>query len=405
MIRKLLKRISFIIALLGVMAPMKSSADNNNLDIPVNPSGFVIHRGVNLSHWLSQDFGYCPKDMWITSNDIKYIASIGYDHVRLPLDEKDLWNVDGTKNEANFKLMRDAVKWSMAENLRVIVDLHTTRSHHFNVKENGGHNTLFTDPQAQEHFLSLWRDLSGALADVPVNELAYEIMNEPTAADPEQWNNIVAIAFKAIRQKEPDRVIVIGSNMWQTAQNFKYLKVPAGDKNIILSVHTYEPLFFTHHTASWIEGPISEYKGQVNYPGQIIDKATYDKLAAGVTTPLRHPFSDNVLDNWGPERIRQEIEPAIIKAKELRLQLYCGEFGTLPDIPRAARLAYYRDLVGVFEAEGIAWANWEYKGQFGILEWHGDRYLTGAPDIELIDALMQKNGCNSKCAEKNACAK
>ena len=60
-----------------------------------------------------------------------------------------------------------------------------------------------------------------------------------------------------------------------------------------------------------------------------------------------------------------------------------------PDAPsRADRLAYYRDLVTTMEANGMAWANWEYKGDFGILEWHGINMTTGAPDLELIDALV-----------------
>ena len=28
---------------------------------PANPAGFAIRRGVNLSHWLSQDFGWQPR--------------------------------------------------------------------------------------------------------------------------------------------------------------------------------------------------------------------------------------------------------------------------------------------------------------------------------------------------------
>ena len=54
---------------------------------PANPAGFAIHRGTNLSHWLSQDFGWAPRTEWITENDIRYIASAGFDHVRLPVDE------------------------------------------------------------------------------------------------------------------------------------------------------------------------------------------------------------------------------------------------------------------------------------------------------------------------------
>ena len=37
---------------------------------------------------------------------------------------------------------------------------------------------------------------------------------------------------------------------------------------------------------------------------------------------------------------------------------------------------------------GVAWANWEYKGDFGILEWHSATRTAGAPDLELIQALL-----------------
>ena len=51
-------------------------------------------------------------------------------------------------------------------------------------------------------------------------------------------------------------------------------------------------------------------------------------------------------------------------------------------------LAYYRDLVTTMEENGMAWANWEYKGDFGLFEWHGAKLTTGAPDLELVDALL-----------------
>ena len=182
---------------------------------PVNPSGFVIRRGTNLSHWLSQDFGWQPRRTWITANDLHFIARCGFDHVRLPIDEKELWRDDGSQNEEAFALLRQALDWARANHLRVIVDLHTVRSHHFNAANEGGHNTLFTDPQAQAAFLGLWRQLSARLHDQPVDFVAYEIMNEPVADKPDDWNKLVAAAHAEIRRLEPERVLVIGSNLWQ----------------------------------------------------------------------------------------------------------------------------------------------------------------------------------------------
>ncbi|MEQ9825426.1 MAG: cellulase family glycosylhydrolase [Puniceicoccaceae bacterium] len=352
-----------------------------------NPSGFIIDKGVNLSHWLSQDFGWAPREEWITSNDIHYIAHLGFDHVRLPIDEKELWDEEGNQNPEAFELMKTALGWCEREGLRVIIDLHTVRAHHFNAGEaKEGGNTLWTDPAEQEKFIDLWRQLSEHLRAYPVDFLAYEIMNEPTAEDPEDWNKLIAKSTEFIRSVEPERVLIFGGNMWQIPQFLPVLFVPENDENIILSFHTYEPLLFTHHTASWIDGPIQDYPGPVSYPGPIIDKETFDRLAQG-TEHLRHPMEEKFTDNWGPERIQQEIQPAVDRARELGLQLYCGEFGCLPSVPREARLAYYRDLISVFRANDIAYANWEYKGDFGIFEWLGLPSLTGAPDVELIEIL------------------
>ncbi|MBN1403537.1 MAG: cellulase family glycosylhydrolase [Opitutales bacterium] len=356
---------------------------------PANPSGFAIQRGVNLSHWLSQDFGWVAKEKWITRNDFRYIASLGFDHVRLPVDEIELWREDGSPVEANFDLLLKALEWAKEFDLRVIVDLHSVRAHHFNASNEGGHNTLWTDQAAQDNFLNLWEQLSERLKRYPVDFLAYEIMNEPTAEDPEDWNKLVNRSLEFIRTVEPDRVIVIGANMWQIPQMMPHLKVPEGDRNIILSMHTYVPLMFTHHKANWVQEPIRGYEGSVRYPGAIVEKS-YFEAALKNCPPNALDFAGNALEEWGPERFAKEFAPAIERAKELNLQLYCGEFGCLPTVPRADRLAYYRDIVAVFEANGMAWANWEYKGDFGIFEWQGLDGLNGAPDLQLIDALMQK---------------
>lgn len=376
-------------SLIAVSASCGTAAADVVAPMPSNPSGFAIHRGTNLSHWLSQDFGWAPREEWITENDIRFIASLGFDHVRLPVDEIVLWKEDGSPDEAAFALLLRALDWVRAAKLRVIVDLHSVRAHHFNASNEGGHNTLWTDPAAQVHFLDLWRQLSARLRSYPNDFLAYEIMNEPTAEDPADWNKLVARSMAFIRSVEPGRVVVIGGNMWQIPQMLPLLQVPAGDRNIILSMHTYVPLLLTHHKASWVPAPIRDYPGPVAYPGPIVDAPTLTKLVAAYPKE-QFDFLKDTTDNWGPARLRQEFEPAIARAKELGLQLYCGEFGCLPTVPRAARLAYYRDIVGVFEANGLAWANWEYKGDFGLAEWHGLKSLDGAPDVQLLDALFQR---------------
>jgi endoglucanase len=350
-----------------------------------NPAGFVIHRGVNLSHWFSQCDGWGPRERFITEKDIGFIAGLGYDHVRLPVDEKELWLPDGTPNEAAFALLQRALAWCRGHGLRVIVDLHTVNAHHFNAVNEGRTNTLWSDPHAQEGFLHLWSELSTRLRPHPVSQLAYEILNEPVADDHEDWNRLVAATLAQIRAAEPQRVIVIGSNRWQIPSTLPFLKVPPGDRNIILSTHTYSPMILTHHLAEWT--PLRNFTGAVHYPGRPVAREVFAQLMASGDHSITDIVS-NAGDEWNRDRIVRELAPAIQRARELGLQLYCGEFGCLPTVPRADRLAYYRDMVSALEASGTAWANWEFKGDFGILEWQANTHTAGAPDRELIQALL-----------------
>ena len=103
----------------------------------------------------------------------------------------------------------------------------------------------------RDKFISLWRNLSSAVHKWPNDMVAYEFMNEPVADDPEQWNSLLARVADSIRNWEPERTLVIGSNRWQSATTFDQLKIPQNDRNIILSFHFYEPFHLTHYQASW----------------------------------------------------------------------------------------------------------------------------------------------------------
>jgi endoglucanase len=336
-----------------------------------SPAGFEVKRGVNLSHWLSQS-GKRGEDRraWIQERDLEFIASIGYDHVRLPVDEEQLWNEAGEKEAEAFQLLHDGIGWAQQHGLRVIVDLHILRSHHFNAQER----PLWTDPKAQEAFLRLWRDLSAELCQYPVDQVAYELMNEPVADNPEDWNRLVAKGIATVREKEPQRVIVVGSNKWQSISTMEDLKVPADDKNILLSFHFYEPFLITHHQASWTH--VAKYKGPVHYPGLLVKPEDKKDLPEDVQRIVRNAG----VENRGT--LEQRILKAVAVAKQHDLPVYCGEWGCIIAAPRPVRLAWYRDMVSILEEHNIGWANWDYKGGFGI------RARNDAePDTELIQIL------------------
>jgi len=309
---------------------------------------FSIKRGTNVAHWLSQSKkrGEARKTFF-TEKDIRFIDSLGFDHVRIPIDEEQMWDEKGIRYDDAFTLLNNSLEWSLKAGLRVVVDLHILRSHYFNAKEK----PLWTVPAEQDKFIFLWKDLSLFLHEWPNAMVAYEFMNEPVADDPEQWNQLLGRLIDSIRIREPARVLVLGSNRWQSADTFDKLRVPEGDTNIVLSYHFYEPFFLTHYRAGWTN--LKDFKGEVNYPGQIVlnsnlpeHKRVYNRDT--LEYMMRKPFA---------------------LAEKMKLPLYCGEFGIYMDFFPEAKLAWYRDMISIFEEHNVGYANWNYKsGAFGIVD-------------------------------------
>jgi endoglucanase len=338
------------------------------------PQEFSVRKGTNISHWLSQSNKRGEeRKSYFTKKDVEFLAGTGFDHIRIPIDEEQMWNEQGQKDPEAFQLLHNALEWCDAFNLKAIVDLHILRSHYFNAKEK----PLFTDPKARERFYQCWNDLSDELKKLPVSKVAYELMNEPVADNPEDWNNLVKESVIRLRKLEPQRVIVIGSNKWQSAETFDQLYVPANDKNIILSFHFYSPMLLTHYKAGWVT--TGKYTGPVNYPGVLVSPKDLELLDEDLRKEVI---------NSDREFVKTDIEKIIRKplaiARKYNLPLYCGEWGCYEEAPRTSRLQWYRDVVEVFSKNNIAWTTWDYRGGFGIR----DDQRTN--DEELIRILVKK---------------
>jgi len=172
---------------------------------PNKATGFEIKRGLNVSHWLSQTrIRGEERAAYVGAEDFARIAAMGFDHVRIPFDEMHMWDESGQRHEDAFQLLHQAIGWAFDNDLRVIVDLHVLRSHHFNAADQA----LWTDPQAQETFWGFWKEMSAELIQYPVDQLAYELMNEAVADDPDDWNKLIAKGIATVRENEPDRIIV-----------------------------------------------------------------------------------------------------------------------------------------------------------------------------------------------------
>ena len=342
---------------------------------------FRIKRGTNLSHWLSQseERGEA-RQQHIQEDDFERLEQLGFDFVRIPIDEVQFWDEEGNKLPEAWDLLTMALDMSVKHHLRAIVDLHIIRSHYFNaVNEEGKDaNTLFTSEESQQQLINMWYQLSDVLKGYSNDSVAYEFMNEPVADDHEQWNQLVAKVHKALREREPQRTLVIGSNLWQSSETIKYLKVPEGDKNIILSFHYYNQSILTHYGAWWT--PIGKYTGKVNYPGILVSKEDYE-AAPDSLKPQLEPYTK---EEWNIDRIRSDFKDAIAAAKKYDLQLFCGEWGVYEPVDRDLAYKWTKDMLAVFDEFDIAWTTWCYDADFGFWDQKKNDYK----DKGLVDILM-----------------
>lgn len=356
--------------LISLIAAIILSSCSNK---PEESQQFEIKRGVNTSHWLSQSNKRGEeRKQYMQLKDFEKIAEMGFDHVRIPVDEEQLWDEQGNKHPEAFQLLHQAIKWSFDNNLRVIVDLHVLRSHHFNYDND----QLWEDPAAQEKFWGFWDQLSDELSEYPNNLLAYELMNEAVADNSEDWNNLIARGVETVRKKEPNRTIVIGSNKWQQVYTFPELKVPENDTNIILSFHFYEPFIITHYQVWW--NAMKDYEGSLAYPGYTTDTSNYNQYNKDLANMLKEHNQ-----NYSKEIMQEKMQVAIKFAKERNLQLYCGEFGAYPSTPMLLRQKLYKDWIDIFEENNIAWAHWNYKNDFPLVD-----SISLEPIHELVDLMI-----------------
>ncbi|MBT34472.1 MAG: glycosyl hydrolase family 5 [Thalassobius sp.] len=371
-----MKRILLLTATLFVLTSCTTPSSDTIVsrtekELP-KPNRFDIMRGVNISHWLSQSDRRGEERVgWFQEEDVAFIKKAGFDHIRLPIDEEQMWDEDGNKEKEAFELLQNGINWALKNDLKVIVDLHILRSHHFNNEVK----PLFTETAAQEQFYNCWKELSGELKKYPKESVAYELMNEPVADNPEDWNKIVANAVATVRKLEPKRKILVGSNRWQSTDTFDDLKLPEKDPNLIVSFHFYTPMALTHYKAPWMVH--KSYDGPVNYPGEIVKEEDIADLDANLKAVLR---------NFGGTYNKDSLENLIIKpikyAQERNLQVYCGEWGCLKTLPEDTMLRWYKDVKTILEDNNVSWTIWDYKGSFGI------RYReNNQPDTELIKLL------------------
>ena len=195
---------------------------------------FTFKRGVNISHWLSQNtdtLTYAAP--WFGERDVAWIAQQGFDHIRLPVDGRLCLKSDGSLDEAKLTPVDDTIRWARARGLGVVLDMHFLPGADFN---GTGDGRAFEDLALQEKVADFWRRLARRFA----NEgpwLRMEILNEPVAPTNQQLNLFNRRMLAAIRESNSTRIVYLSSNRWSIFSTVTDVEVPE-DPNIAITVHS-----------------------------------------------------------------------------------------------------------------------------------------------------------------------
>ncbi|HVF44321.1 MAG TPA: cellulase family glycosylhydrolase [Pyrinomonadaceae bacterium] len=346
---------SFVLVTLTLTAP----AARAQVQTGVPPSRLArLRRGVNLSHWFSQSRDYSERHLreHTTRGDIELIKSLGFDHVRFPVEPAPFFN-EADPSELNAGYVRHldaALDMLLASGLAVVLDLHP--SDEFKIK-------LRADDRAVSALADFWRSLARHVAARDPERLFLEIMNEPMAEDPFRWMGIQARVAAAMREGAPRHTIVATGPRWSSVDQLLLVE-PVSDRNVVYNFHFYEPHNFTHQGATW-GADFWPHLKNIPYPSS---PETVAPLLGSISNEAaRGALREYGEGRWDAARVEREIARAAGWARARGVALTCNEFGVYRAYsPPASRLRWIADVRAALERHRIGWAMWDYAGGFGV---------------------------------------
>ena len=318
-----------MLCLLAVWVCLQATAQPQPLD--AFEQNRRLGRGVNI-------IGYDP--LWRSRDKARFqekhfrlLKEAGFQSVRINLHAFNHMDAaDGGKlRPAWLETLDWAVDKATAQGLQVILDFHE-------------YGRMGEDPERyKEQFLSFWRQLAAHCKNAP-NSVLFEVLNEPNKKlTPALWNEYFREALAIMRETNPTRTVVVGPAFWNSVDHLKELELPADDRHLIVTVHYYKPMQFTHQGASWT--------------------SQADKLG----------FS------WGTEAerraVQDDFERVAAWAKENNRPIFLGEFGAYDKAPMESRVRYTDFVARTAESQGWSWAYWQFDSDFILWDMKADKWV------------------------------
>jgi endoglucanase len=277
-------------------------------------------------------------------NYFKMIKEAGFSNIRVNLYAFS--HMDKTSFQIDPKWLETldwVVKKGLEAKLMVILDMHEFTQ-------------MADDPIGKkEMFLSVWRQLAPRYKDQP-NQVIFELLNEPNQKlTVEMWNAYLAEATVIIRKTNLNRTLIIGPGNWNGIESLSTLKLPENDQNIIVTVHFYHPMTFTHQGAPWSKDT-KDLSG-IKWMGTNEDKQLIDSKL-------------NVAADWSKANNRP---------------IFLGEFGSYDKGDMDSRARYTAYVARTAEKLGFSWAYWQFDSDFIVYNIDQEKWVE-----PILKALVNK---------------
>ncbi len=344
-------------------------------DTPAYQTARLFQRGANLGDYLES----WPVRSWgvtVEADEFTQMKHEGFDHVRVPIG----WHhyagpgPDFTLSPKIFERVDFVVTNALANGLAVMINIH-----HF--------DELDEDPAGTTpEFLAIWRQIAAHYQSFPP-QLVFELDNEPHEhASTALMNPIYAQAITLIRQSNPHRTIVVEPGGWGSIAELKNLVLPPDD-NVLVSVHCYDPFYFTHQGATWTGGatpvtgivfPGPPAQPLVPDPALHIRPALADWIQKYNTLPTeKNPSS--------PLAFEAKLKYVHDWSDHYGRPVHLGEFGAFTKGDESSRANFYSAFRRAAENDELGWCIWDWSA--GFRYWDKKNH---APMPGMHDALFGK---------------
>ena len=304
----------------------------------------------------------------------KWMSDWGFDFVRIPIAYPTYLDIDRSRNitpEEVYKTdpkridkIDELVQLAHKYNLHVSLNLHRAPGYCINAGFYEPYN-LWKDEEAQKAFYWHWELWAKKYKDVSRKKISFDLVNEPAmredmndqhsksgAVPGDVYRKVAKNALEAIRRHNPDHLVIAdGNNVGNTVIQ------EITDLDISQSCRGYFPHAISHYKAPWANKEPDKLP-EPKWPGQ---------------TGAQN-FSRANLENY--------YKPWIA-AVQKGVGVHCGECGCWNKTPHAVFLAWFGDVLDILNQNGIGFALWEFRGDFGVLNSRRD-------DVQYEDFHGQK---------------